>query len=381
MTWTDTPLRKGPRPKIIVSGFFNEILGIGQAAARTADALSTAGYGVVREDLRPLHRGLLTRPPVTLSACDAGVWIIHANPPEAKIALAMHRFDDWKHLYRIGYWAWESSLAPQSWAETARWFHEIWVPSVFVRDAVANSLLAAGFADMIGKIRIMPHPEKTPPPTPRAAHTPGTPVKALCLFDPRSSYERKNPMGAISAWMAAFPEPDGRAHLTVKTLRIESPDENASTLLALTRGRNDITLRQENLSADAMDELVASHDILISLHRAEGFGLALADGMSAGLCVMATQWSGNMDFMKPDNSVLVPARLVPADTRHNGPEAQWAEPDTLIAADALKRLIANPAEAEAIGDNARLSMRGADTAWKRATLSALPFNACLSDSS
>ncbi|EGF93565.1 lpsE protein [Asticcacaulis biprosthecium C19] len=338
------PAQSRPRPpldKVLISGFFNEALGIGRAGALVANGLESRGVAVDREDLRPFDRGLLTRRPSQMPS-DAPVWLIHANPPEARIALFTH--DGWQDCYRIGYWAWESSRAPEAWAQTATWFHEIWVPSGFVREAVAAILPPNEAA----KLKVVPTPVRVPAVAERKAG----PITALTLFDPRSSFVRKNPAGAIQAWMRAVPTP-GDARLMVKTLSRAEIHPQFQALQALAGGRGDIVFMAQTLDNDATAQLIADCDILISLHRGEGYGLPLAEAMAAGKAVLATGWSGNLEFMTPDNSVPVPYRLVPADSGYNGPQAQWADPDIDAAAAALRNLIDDTDLRYRLGNQAR----------------------------
>ena len=58
-----------------------------------------------------------------------------------------------------------------------------------------------------------------------------------------------------------------------------------------------------------MTLIQAACDCLISLHRAEGFGLNIAECMGAGKIVIATNFSGNTDFTRPENSLLVPYKM------------------------------------------------------------------------
>ena len=93
-------------------------------------------------------------------------------------------------------------------------------------------------------------------------------------------------------------------------------------------------------SAPTLEAEANAADVLLSLHRAEGFGLTLAEAMAAGLPVVATGYSGNLDFMPPGSAELVPYRLVPigrteGDYREGWP---WADPDLDAAAAALRRL-------------------------------------------
>lgn len=264
-------------------------------------------------------------------------------------------------------------MAPAAWADLAQWFHEIWVPSAFVRDALTETFHATGLGAASAKLRVMPHPVKSEGHTTRRAAGRTGRIKALCMFDPRSSYNRKNPMGAVTAWLAAFPQPSPTASLTIK-LTNAGPDPEFVRLLNAISARSDIVILSETLGNSEMADLIASHDILISLHRGEGFGLALSDAMAAGLCVIATGWSGNMEFMTPENSVLVPARLVAAESLYNGPMAQWADPDLAYAAEQLRSLAANPDQIARFGQNAQNTILGMDIPWRREQLKMLPFN-------
>jgi glycosyltransferase involved in cell wall biosynthesis len=89
----------------------------------------------------------------------------------------------------------------------------------------------------------------------------------------------------------------------------------------------------------------------VSLHRAEGFGLTLAEHMALGKPAIATAYSGNLDFMTEDVSRLVPARVVSID-RDYGPYLRgyrWAEPDLDAAARFIRELALAPDHARELG--------------------------------
>jgi glycosyltransferase involved in cell wall biosynthesis len=116
-----------------------------------------------------------------------------------------------------------------------------------------------------------------------------------------------------------------------------------------------------------MAALVASADTVLSLHRAEGFGLLLAEAMLHRIPVVATGWSGNLDFMTPDDSALIGYRLVPVDDpqgTYTVPNAQWADPDSAEAAAWLTRLRNDPELRRRMGERAR------DAATEKLSLSA-----------
>ena len=117
----------------------------------------------------------------------------------------------------------------------------------------------------------------------------------------------------------------------------------------------DVTFIDAALTRQQAWDLEMCCDILLSLHRAEGFGLILAEMMSLGKSVVATGWSANMDFMDKSNSLPVAFELKPLP-RSIGPyEAGvlWAEPDIDHAAAALRRLVTDRNLAARLGQNAR----------------------------
>jgi glycosyltransferase involved in cell wall biosynthesis len=106
-----------------------------------------------------------------------------------------------------------------------------------------------------------------------------------------------------------------------------------------------------------MSGLMAAVDIVLSLHRSEGFGLVPAEAMQLGKPVVATGWSGNMDFMNAGNSAPVAYTMVPVQDPYDGAfvaDGQlWAEADVDDAANWLRRLAADPELRRRMGDAAR----------------------------
>ena len=346
---------------IIVSGYLSEVLGIGRAGQLIASGLERLQVDVIREDLRPFERGLIARQAWAFpEGKTASAWVINANPPEAKIALFTHDYAVWKDLYRIGCWAWESSIAPANWVPMARWFHEIWVPSLFVAEALTAAFIKAGRKDYVAKLYIVPLPVLAPEMTPQK----GTDrVQVLSLFDPRSDFDRKNPFGAIEAWLKAFPRTTENLKLLVKSHASAKSHPRYQALEHATIGRSDIELIAATLDDTQIHTLISESDILLSLHRGEGYGLPLLESMAHGSTVVATGWSGNLQFMTEHNSILIPYHLISAPKNYNGPMACWAEPDLDAAARALKKLANNFELRSALGRQAQKDAKVLCSNW------------------
>lgn len=362
-------VRPEPTPgPLIVSGFLGEVLGVGRAGDATADALETAGYPVVRQSLRPAQKRVWSigaKPPVC--SRPGGVWLIHANAPEAEAALMAHDPCDWLGRRRIGYWAWETTEAPAHWLRIAPWMDEIWAPSRFTGAAIAAAFDRAGQSDQNAKIRVMPHPV-TPPDGVRARPErfglePGV-RHALMMFDGRSAFARKNPWGAIEAWIGAFPEPRVDVRLIIKGAMLNIDPASRDRLRGLIASRPDLRLIEEHLSETELWDLLASIELLVSLHRAEGFGLVAAEAMALGKPVVMTGWSGVMDYSDDTSAALVPYRLTPVNDPTGAYRAgQWAEPDIAAAAKMIRRLIDNPAQAAALGAAAPARIAALSQVW------------------
>ena len=96
-----------------------------------------------------------------------------------------------------------------------------------------------------------------------------------------------------------------------------------------TNGRSNITIVSKTLDDMELQRLYLDADVFISLHRAEGFGYTLAEAMALERPVVATYYSGNVDFMTPWNSFPVPYRLaeIPEDRGRYAKGRVWADPD------------------------------------------------------
>lgn len=341
LPWDPADIRPGP---LVVSGFLSDVSGVGRAARMSVETLARMGFAVRPHDLRVNPQGWPY-------AGAGGVWLCHCNAPEAMDFLLQSRSA--YGCYRIGYWAWELPELPRYWVEIADYFHEIWAPSRFVADAIARGVGPAK------PVRVVPHPHpglEDVVPDRAQFGLPADAFMFLAMYDVRSSAARKNPMGAIKAFQAAF-GPDRRDVLLA--LKVVNAQESRGCLEGIRRaveGWPNIRILTGQVSDAAANSLLAGTDVFVSLHRAEGFGLSIAQAMALGRAVIATAWSGNLDFC--DQGVaLVPAALVPAEDEshvyYEGEGQLWADPDLGFAAAEMRRLADDPAAARALGEAAR----------------------------
>jgi glycosyltransferase involved in cell wall biosynthesis len=138
-----------------------------------------------------------------------------------------------------------------------------------------------------------------------------------------------------------------------------------------------IMVIEESMTYRDVLSLNASCDALLSLHRSEGLGLNLMEAMSLGTVVVATAWSGNMDFTTPENSILVPFRRVPVVSKHSayapsliGEDQTWADPDIDEAARSLRALADDPELRKRLSGRAAADMETARAAFLRGVAAA-----------
>ncbi|WP_269714920.1 glycosyltransferase [Caulobacter sp. NIBR2454] len=330
---------------IVLAGFHGSVLGIGEGARALSATLRAAGFEVTDWDVSALfgHDRRIDAGDPAPPAPGGGVLIAHMNPPELLQLIALHGGGVLKGRRVIGYWAWELEHLPRAWKPALRHVDEVWAPSRFTAEAV-EEVAPQGLP-----VRVLPH---TLIPTDTASDRarfdlPDDAVVVLSAFDLRSTLARKNPLAAIEAFRRAGARSSSKALLVLKTVGADAHSPLLAQINAAIGGARNIRLFNGVLTPDDRDRLVASADIILSLHRSEGFGLWLAEGMLAGKPVIATAWSGNLDFMTPKAAALIPARLVAVDDRQGMyAGGRWAEAD-LDAAEARLVELINDADARA----------------------------------
>jgi glycosyltransferase involved in cell wall biosynthesis len=340
------------RAGVVVAGEISRASGLGEGARLMLAALGELGVAAW-----PLESDLLAGAGTKVSPPpDGAPLVLHVNAPVLPAALLRLPRGLLRGRQVIGYWAWELNTVPATWHHAARFVHQIWVPSRFT--AAALEPLAPG------RVLVVPHPVASHPPTPSALTRqdfglPESALVTLVCFSLASSFARKNPLAAIAAHRQAFGDDPARI-LVLKVVHSGHAPDDLALLQAAIAGSPNIRLETRLLPPADNHALTRCADIVLSLHRSEGFGLVPAEAMLLGRPVVATDYSGTTDFLDASCGMPVPYRLVPAaDPRgvFESPGAVWAEADVGQAAAALSALAADPALRARLGAAAQAAAR------------------------
>ena len=265
---------------------------------------------------------------------------------------------------RIGRTTGETATLPKGWIAPCNGMDQVWVPSTFNREAFVRSGVDAA------RLRVMPEgvdtrryrPGLKPLPLPARLRRGFT---FLSVFD---WIDRKGPDILLRAFVRAF-EPDDEVVLLLKIHKFDDPTANLESRL-LYFLEHDCGVRYEQappiavlsglLPADAMPRLYNSADAFVLPSRGEGWGRPYMEAAACGLPVIATRWSGHMDFLNDGNSFLIsPEAIVPAP-RESDREIyighEWAEPSVDHLTQLLRQVAGDRAQARARGKQARRDM-------------------------
>jgi glycosyltransferase involved in cell wall biosynthesis len=247
---------------------------------------------------------------------------------------------DWRtqRSYNILRTYWELPVAPQEWAPLLTQIHEIWAPNAFVADALRPIF--------DGPISIIPPcVEIDEEPAFDRAHFGLQPdvFYFLFSFDYFSYPARKNPVGVIRAFQAAFPGLDENVGLVIKSTGSQDNFPEIKAVIAAAARRDPrILVIDGTLTRPEIVSLFACSDSYVSLHRSEGFGLGMVETMAYGKPVIGTDFSGSTDFLSQQTGFPVPCEIRPVRRgEYIYFEGQvWAEPDIEAAADAMRAVLA-----------------------------------------
>lgn len=266
--------------------------------------------------------------------CKYGINIIHINPHELGIALMELDKSLLDKHYNIGFWLWELEVFPDEWLPSLDFMDEIWTPSEFISNSIRKKTCKP--------VITIPYCIEATTNNDYGRKEFGLPDDKflfLMMYDNNSVAERKNPFGVINAFKKAFKPSDKDVGLVVKITSAKNKDiENIKKMLI---GYENIYFITTVLNKQVVNSLIKSVDVVVSLHRAEGFGLVMAEAMYLCTPVIATNWSANTEFMNNNVACMVNYELIEIE-KDLGPfkkGQRWAEPNVEQAAEYMVQIL------------------------------------------
>lgn len=323
-------------PGVNLVGYLKTVTGVGEHARLLAQSLEaqsipfstiTVGGTLSREDADHVERGSRRAPH------DVNLICVNADQTPVVASQLGRAFFDGR--YNVGYWAWELEQLP-SWMYAAfEPLDEVWGASRFVTEAVAAANRKPAYK--------IPYPFVQP--RYRSSVTKsdyGLPDRFMFLFifDFLSVFERKNPLALVKAFERAFSASD-EPFLAIKTINGDKRLNDLERLRARVSRLPNVVLLEDYFSAERKNGLLAVCDCYVSLHRSEGTGITMAEAMSLGKPVIATAYSGNLDFMNDRNSYLVDyvKSEVPPGCDPYPAGQSWADPSVDHAAASMRQVV------------------------------------------
>ncbi len=331
-----------------VIGYLKAESGVGESVRSTIRSASAAGipFSAINFTLG-CHSRMHDGPGnLNVGSSNYSVNLAHINADQTPALIRGMGPGFFSDHYNIGYWVWETTEFPSEFLKSFECYDEIWTASEFCRDALSRKSPRA--------VLKVPHSVNLNAPRGVSRKALGLPENSflfLTMADFLSVPERKNPLGVIDSFLKAFGNDPDDVRLIIKTSNSCCRPDARQAILDRIECHKGLILIDGYMDRPSLNSLIAVTDCYVSLHRSEGFGLPIAEAMSLCKPVIATGWSGNMDFMDNENSFPVKYKLTEISLK-NGPYSnagQWAEPDSDHAAEMMRHVMENRDEAQRIG--------------------------------
>ncbi|MDD3028210.1 MAG: glycosyltransferase family 4 protein [Erysipelotrichaceae bacterium] len=311
-------------------------IGLGQSMRLVANALEESGipFTIYNLDFSGnISKGDESFDHKITNTYPYGINLFHIEPYELGLAWMNLPDEVFKSRYNIAYWLWELEVFPPEWEFPIPVLDEIWTPSRFVTSSIqkvtekpvitipyhlivdTNTRFDRAYFDL-----------------------PEDKFLVLAMYDVNSSAHRKNPVDAVKAYVEAFGGTNKEVGLVLK---VNNPSQkDLDRLLDLTKDCADVFLVSKRLSKEEVDSLIKCVDVFISMHRAEGFGLVMAEAMALSTVCVATDWSSNTEFMNDEVACMVDYDIVEIEVNDLWYRKgnHWAQPKVASAAKCLNRL-------------------------------------------
>jgi len=317
-------------------GYFHSETGIGQSvrAARLALQIARVPLSLrCAPDSGPSRKQDTSAGPMS-SVFPYSTNLFYVNADQTTVVRKSLGEQFYRRRTNIGFWVWELDEFPEKWQGHLAMYEEIWTPSTFCRDAIGRK----------ARIPVLCFPYSVAPVVGAGMDRDYFGLARdkflfLTAFDVLSVPERKNPLAAIRAFAKAFGS-NSDCQMIVKVNHAQAGAKYVE-MLRKECGNGSIVIFDSTLGREEMNALTNCVDCVVSLHRSEGFGLLIAEAMYLGKPVIVTNYSGNTDFTRPENSMLVDYRMIPVgrDCAPYNPTSRWADPDVDHAANHMRTIV------------------------------------------
>jgi glycosyltransferase involved in cell wall biosynthesis len=336
-----------PINSVLFIGYAEAALGLGEVFRNMLTALDSAGMPFA---IYPFNKDVETRRigPFLESRYDRdGVYDINV----AFIATNQlpHYFSELgKQVngtrYNILQTYWELAEAPLAWLPLLERVDELWVPNSYVENAFRRI-----FHRKITVIPAIVNVNRKQNYAREYFDLEDDRFYFIFSFDYYSETTRKNPLGVALAFGCAFPDPKVKVGLLIKSTGPEELDPIVSRQLKnISTIDKRVRVLDCSINRDEMLSLIDDCDCYVSLHRSEGFGLGMAEALALGKPVIATGYSGNLDFLTETTGFPVPflLRKLMLGEYPLGDGQSWAEPDLEVAIRHMRTVFADREERE-----------------------------------
>jgi glycosyltransferase involved in cell wall biosynthesis len=255
---------------------------------------------------------------------DANIVILHLEPHDFESIY--NQYPALKDKYVICYSVWETDELPESYMRSISFVQEVWTPSHYC---------CKSFRKYHDRVFYIPHViERDTRFSEEDRQYIGKAIgyEKDCVYFlgvTRIGDPRKNVEGLVNAFLAVR-DKMSRSRLVIKSFQTDPPEFINQTGIIYLGGR---------LSDERINALYSLSSVYVSAHHSEGWGLTLSDAMIFKKPVIATGFSGNMEFMSESNSFPVDYEeeyIRPEDCNNLfKPHMKWAYPDQADLEDKL----------------------------------------------
>jgi glycosyltransferase involved in cell wall biosynthesis len=321
-----------PKLKVGFYGPISQATGYGAASRAYVHALHRAGIELSVVDLN-YGPEALPNDALILSLLNRKIQpdfhLVHHYAPQALRLLSLYS----ERLIAIT--TWETDMLPVEWVSIFNRVREVWVPCAYNVTVFRQSLSVPVFK---WPYAVELHLEAVP------GDSSGLPELRQSDFVFYAVFvwqQRKYPEGIIEAFLRAFPSSTD-VILILKVLGIgpAHPRKVLKDLRQQIGSEARVSIITEMWSEQQLEALSNRGDCYVSLHRSEGWCYPLFDAACRGKPIIATGYSGPMEYLNAQDHLLVRYKITTVE-RDDGifyPPMKWAKPDLTHATELMRQV-------------------------------------------